>query len=95
MIDQDVGRTPGEPTSGDDDYLFDFSHEIMFKAIEMAESVDQAARAMLLAVAALTHDSPTFGRAIPTSSMLLAATGTALETYFSSASPPPEPAAEA
>lgn len=67
------------PTSGDDHALGDLAHDMMFAALDMADDAEHAARAMLLAVATIIHDDPTFGRAIPTSDILLAVVRKALD----------------
>lgn len=78
------------PTAGgsDDDLaLGDIANDVLCAVSAMLQGdSDLAARAMLLAVAWLTHDDETFGKATAVSSMLLEATREALDAFHN---PPP------
>lgn len=78
----------GGAIGGDDDLaLGDVANDVLCSVLAMLQGdSDLAARTMLLAVAWLVHDDPTFGKAAPISAMLMQATTEALDAFHN---PPP------
>ena len=78
----------GDANGADNDFaLGDVANDVLCSVLGMLQGdSDLAARTMLLAVAWLVHDDPTFGKAEQISAMLMQATTEALDAFHN---PPP------